>query len=172
MIRSFVALPLPDDLVTPCLSAQGHVTSGRAVPVENLHVTLLYLGDQSTRALEDLCGELDIIRHPAVSLRLTGIDVIGGWKGARHLVASVAPEPGLVDLQSRVLRAAHTAGLDFERRRFRPHVTLVRDFRGGSLPPWSAPLPPAMVGAMSLFRSTLKKSGAEYDSLVDFRLEN
>ena len=170
MIRAFLALPLPDEFMMTCLAAQGHTTTGRAVPSENLHITLLYLGEQPMRDLQGLVDDLDTIRHRPVPLRLTGIDVLGGWKGAQHLVASVASDPALIDIQAKVTRAARAAGLDFERRRFRPHVTLVRDFRGPGLPPWRGDTPDAVAGSFALYRSTLKRSGAEYDSLAEFPL--
>ncbi len=170
MIRAFVALPLPEELVLTCLRAQGHASTGRAVARGNLHVTLLYLGEQPAKELEAFADELDAVRSPAIDLRLTGIDVIGGFKGARHMVASVEPVPALLELQATVARKARTVGFNLERRRFRPHVTLVRDFRGDTLPPFSGDLPAARVDHFALYRSTLKTTGAEYDILADFPL--
>lgn len=170
MIRAFIGLPLPEPLVLTCLSVQGHTRSGRPVPRENLHLTLVYLGELPVSDLEDLAADLDRIRHGPVPFRLTGIDVFGAGRDSRLLVATVAPDPAMTELQARIVRTARSAGLDLERRRFRPHVTLVRDFRGRDLPPWTGQAVQALATGFTLYRSTLKKTGAEYDSLADYPL--
>ena len=172
MIRAFIGIPLPEELILMCLVAQGHLHTGRAVPRDNLHLTLLYLAEQPKPQLEDLAEELDAILHRPVPLRVTGFDVIGGFKGARHCVASVAALEPLNDLQAKTVRAARAVGIEIERRRFRPHITLVRNFKGSSMPPWDGQARDIFAPRFSLYQSTLKQDGAEYDSLADFTLTN
>jgi len=169
VIRAFVAIPLPESLLPACRAAARVAISGRKVPEENLHLTLVFLGTQETRRLEDLAEALEVLRPPPVTVHLTGLDVLAGFKSSRHLVATVEPETGLTKLQDAVERAARRVGMALERRRFRPHVTLVRDCLDPSLPPWT-PVPAASAHSVSLFRSTLKRHGAEYDALATYPL--
>ncbi|PWK57883.1 RNA 2',3'-cyclic phosphodiesterase [Silicimonas algicola] len=169
MIRAFVAIPLPDSLLPACRAAARVAISGRKVPEENLHLTLVFLGTQETRRLEDLAEALEVLRPPPVTVHLTGLDVLAGFKLSRHLVATVEPEKGLLQLQEAVERAARRVDIALERRRFRPHVTVVRDCIDPTLPPWTA-VPEASALSFSLFRTTLKKHGAEYDALATYPL--
>ena len=115
MIRAFIGLPLPEPLVLTCLAAQGHTRSGRPVPRENLHLTLLYLGEQPVSDLESLAADLDRVRQGPVPIKLTGFDVFGAGKDSRLLVATVAPDPALTELQARVVRTARSAGVAITR---------------------------------------------------------
>lgn len=95
----------------------------RAVPAHNLHLTLLFLGNQPSSALGDidaLGGQLCLERS---RLRL---DRFGWFPGARVLwLGGSAPEPiqAWVDALS---SGMDSLGLSVERRPFKPHVTLFR----------------------------------------------
>ena len=83
-------------------------------------------------------------------------------------------------LHDRILPALHGAGLQLERRRFRPHVTLARFDRTAQadherLARFLArnatfPSPPFRVEDFALWRSTLLKAGAVHDELARYPL--
>jgi len=181
MIRAFVALPLPAETCEGLERVQSQAPLGRPVPVENMHLTLAFLGDIPPDGLDDLAEAMaDIDPPPRFDIRLDGLAFFGGQPPGA-LAATVRPEPLLESLHGAVLRAARAAGLTVKRQRFRPHVTLLR------LP---RPLGPEDEAALArfmgkhagtfaaeftatefcLYRSILRPEGARHEELAFFEL--
>lgn len=179
-MRAFLALPLPDAMCDALERLQQEIPIGRLVPPENLHLTLLFLGDRSAAALEELHFALDALRAPGFDLRLSGLDMFNrADPDALHI--GVTPCPALDALQARLRAVAHGAGLTLDRTRFRPHVTLAR-FTRGLGPDQGArlgrflaargdfALPTFTVTGFALFESILTKDGSVYEVLADYPL--
>ncbi|WP_226625080.1 RNA 2',3'-cyclic phosphodiesterase [Alloyangia pacifica] len=179
-MRAFLALPLPEPLIPSLLAVQEAVPVGRAVPEENLHVTLAFLGDVEEPELRELHFELEGQALPGCWLRLAGLESFGG-RSPKLLAAAIAPEPGLSALHGRMVRACRAAGIALERRRFRPHVTLQR-FGAGLRGEGLARLERAVAAQVALtsgaeaaeelrlVASTLTPEGAVYDTLAAYGL--
>ncbi len=180
MIRAFVAIPLPPDVVGALVAAQAGLPAGRAVEPDTLHLTLAFLGERPEPVVEDVHFALEAIRAPGFALRLARLGVFGEGR-PRVLFAEVDPEPQLSQLREKVVQAARGAGLRLERARYRPHVTLARfgpglapedverthafaaraaDFRAG----------PFDVAEFRLIRSLLGRGGPVYDALAAYPL--
>ncbi|MEO0761285.1 MAG: RNA 2',3'-cyclic phosphodiesterase, partial [Pseudomonadota bacterium] len=129
MIRAFVALPLPDRVAWALEGAQAGLPVGRAVPVENFHVTLVFLGELPGTVLEDVHDALSGVRAPAFSIAIDGVGLFGGATPS-SLHARVTGDPGLAHLQAKVEQAARRAGVSVKAGRFVPHVTLARFGQG------------------------------------------
>ena len=146
MIRAFVAVEL-DDATRSALAVQQFLLPlPRRAPVENLHLTLTFLGEVAERQLEEVHEALCGLRLPAFSLSLSGLDMFGGDR-PRLVYARVVPDEPLLRLQRKVEGAARQAGLQTEARRFVPHITLGR-FR-----------PPGAEGTMRLERAIVEQAG-------------
>jgi 2'-5' RNA ligase len=124
-MRVFVAIDLPDHVRRELEALQSALPVGRAVPAENLHLTLSFLGDQNETAVEDAHEALATIRARAFEVQLAGVESFG-HRSPQVIFADVARCPELLDLEQRVTRSLRHAGLAFQKRRFRPHVTLAR----------------------------------------------
>jgi 2'-5' RNA ligase len=132
----------PDDEVRERLRAVQRdlaSTGGRRVHPEDLHITLVFLGQVRAEQLPCVQGAAGRVDSAPLVLRL---DRQGWWRGPR--VAWCAPAdmpaalPALVDQLWRGLREC---GFEREARPYRPHVTLLRKARplpGGLL---AAPIP-------------------------------
>lgn len=178
MIRAFLALPLPEPVNAHLALIQQRLRLTRPVPRENFHITLVFLGEQREDMLEELHMALDAMTLPGFSLRLDGLAVFGG-DSPRNLHAAIAPEPALDRLHSRLKRAAQMAGMNPEKRRFVPHVTLAR-FRPGeagagqlakAMQDVGAPdATPFAIDRFALYRSHLRADGAQYDLLAEYPL--
>ena len=180
MIRAFVALPLPEPLRQPLNLLQFLLPLPRRVPPENLHLTLLFLGERPGPEIEDLHHALEGLRAPGFDLALRGVGSFGAPLRSVH--AGVAPTPPLDHLRKKVETAARMTGLDLPRRRFQPHITLGRcdparmtpadrerlqaamaanaDFSAG----------PAAAESFALYRSWLGREGAHYEELARYPL--
>ncbi|MEP3334337.1 RNA 2',3'-cyclic phosphodiesterase [Sedimentitalea sp.] len=177
-MRSFVAIPLPEDTRDALEAAQFRLTLGRMVARENLHLTLAFLDDQPEDTLEHLHAELEPLRVPEFIITLSGLGCFGGDK-PRLVFANVVQNPALESLHRKVLGAARQAGITVARRRFHPHVTLARIRPGtggaGRIADAIATLndlrfPDTPVKSMSLFSSDLHPDGPIYHELARYDL--
>jgi RNA 2',3'-cyclic 3'-phosphodiesterase len=180
MVRAFVGISLPERVTAALQAQQAGLPAGRAVPPENFHLTLAFLGESPMPVVEDVHYALDRLAAPSFALTLEGIGLFGGER-PRSVHAVVRPEPALSHLRARVLEAARGAGIPLPRERFHPHVTLAR------LPVSLAPddlgrlrshvaaragfiCGPFSVQSFSLFRSRLGRSGATYEIMAEYEL--
>lgn len=146
MIRAFVALELDAALRSALAVQQFLLPLPARVPVENLHLTLCFLGEVREQVLEEAHERLADLRLRGFELELAGLGLFGGDR-PRLVYVGVVANAALTGLQRKVERAARLAGIDLEARRFFPHVTLGR-FR-----------PPAIAEALRLERAVAEQGG-------------
>lgn len=179
MIRSFVALDLPDSLRSALAVQQFLLPLPQKVPTPNLHLTLVFLGEQPDAVLEAAHDAFAALRLPAFELELSGLGLFGGDRPSSAHAGALASEP-LMRLQRKIATAARRAGVELPARRFVPHVTLGRfrppppderlrleravamqgGFRAG----------PVVVEDFVLYRSTPARGGSRHDELARYPL--
>ena len=124
-MRVFVAIDLPDEIRSELERLQEHLPVGRAVPSDNLHLTLSFLGDQSEAACENAHEALSDVHAKPFDVRLSGLGTFGR-KPPQVIYADVERCEELIELERKVTRKLRSAGVQFQKRRFRPHVTIAR----------------------------------------------
>ncbi|WP_194788406.1 RNA 2',3'-cyclic phosphodiesterase [Pseudomonas sp. UFMG81] len=115
-----------------------NLRSGKPVPTENFHVTLLFLGDVDAAQVPVICAAVDQLQRPQAPLRLQ-LDRLQVWQRASALV--LEPEQAPATLRQWVYalqQAVLPLGIEEQTREYRPHLTLSRDFRA-QLPEASEP---------------------------------
>ena len=176
-LRLFLALQLPDDVITTLAEWQSRELSQcsqtRLVPRDNLHITLAFLG---SRPAVELPGVLDVLAAAARDTAPPRFDVTG-YRETRSVGMLTLEEVGGSGAELAVRVQAELAELGVyrpEARPWLPHVTVLR-FRQR---PRLHPGPPTL-GWMSsdaaAFLSRLHQSGARYTApqyvlLESFRL--
>lgn len=175
MIRCFIALSLPESVTDSLIDIQDRVRNARWVEVENMHLTLAFLGERTPSELTDLDTELDRLRFEPFELEISGVGAFGGAK-PHTLYAGLAASEPLARLQSKIMRVIQGEGLAVERRKFTPHVTLAR-CGGGVIPAqainWTLhharlAAEPFTVHGFSLYRSDLGPGAPVYTELVSY----
>jgi len=166
-MRLFAALPLPDELVRVLLRAQDEL---RAQGVranfsrrENLHLTLAFLGEtERVRAAQEAVLSL---RAESFGLTLAGRGCFGDllWAGVRESRALDA-------LAARVRAAFDDAGLSYDRKPFRPHITLARRVRPGVPDGFSIPACAGRAEWVTLFSSSREDGRLVYTPVAQTRL--
>ncbi len=104
---------------------------GRRIPYSNLHMTLVFLGQQPIALLPDLKDIL--VRIPRTEITLT-LDRVGYFP--RNRIAWVGPQQApeaLLAMQADLVQALNERKVRFNgQHSYKPHVTLARD---AALPP-------------------------------------
>ena len=168
MPRLFTALELPADIVFSLSLLRGGLPGARWIDAENYHITLRFIGDVDQRIADAVADSLVQISRPSFSVTLNGLGSFGSRKP--HCVwAGVAMTPDLGDLQSELERRMQRVGLEPERRKYAPHVTLAR-LKGASAADVANYLalrgdfrsPPFPVGRFVLLSSRASRGGGPY----------
>ncbi|HSL74214.1 MAG TPA: RNA 2',3'-cyclic phosphodiesterase [Ilumatobacteraceae bacterium] len=160
MTRLFVAVWPPDDVLEQLADMERPKDPGVAwVPLENLHVTLRFLGEAD---IDEVTARLDDVPLPAATAVVgPAFDLLG----ERSLITPVA---GVDDLAAVVQQAVRGLGTERERRRFQGHITVARLARRAR-PARSAGRrfdATFDVTEVALVASTLQPSGAVYETVA------
>jgi 2'-5' RNA ligase len=128
-LRLFFAL-WPDEATRAALTRAMPVLGpgGRAIPADNLHATLAFLGGIATKRLPALYAVADGIRGEPFILTLDRYEI---WN---HTLVALVPTqtPAALEQLARDLTAGlGAAGFPTETRPYRAHVTLIRERRRG-----------------------------------------
>jgi 2'-5' RNA ligase len=109
--------------------AELSLRTGKPVPADNFHLTLLFLGAVPLAHINEVCEAAGQVRTPGEPLKIA-LDRLQVWHRAG--VLSLAPEQAPQALL-RLVYALEQAMLPFRfeetLREFRPHLTLARDYR-------------------------------------------
>ena len=176
--RLFVALELPGAVVDAAAElsreAFGPVEELRLVRPESLHVTLVFLGYLPEREIERVAEVALGDGSEPFGLRAEGVVPVPPKRPRLYALGLEDSGGALTAWQDGLSRRLEAAGLyEPEKRPFWPHVTLARLKRGARAPrdlalPTPAPdlQEPFRATRVTLFRSTLKPSGAVYEPLA------
>jgi 2'-5' RNA ligase len=126
-MRLFVALDLPWSVRQRLASlASVGIPGAKWIPPENYHLTLRFIGEAPRHLAEEIDHALATLKARRFSLTLAGVGMFE--KGGRPTSLWVAAEknPSLDHLRGKIETALQRVGLEPERRRFNPHVTLAR----------------------------------------------
>ena len=176
-MRLFVALDLPRSLRTRLSFLGGGLPGVRWVPPENYHVTLRFIGELPKWRAEEIDEALSNLRVPGFTLQLAGVGAFSKAGRVTSLWVGAERTPALEHLQQKIETALHRAGIDRERRRFTPHVTLARldGAPEAKVAAWVQShnlfrSEPIAIEHFTLFRSRLGKEQAAYEPEVDYPL--
>lgn len=166
-MRLFIAINLNDEMKDALMDIQDTMWTygvrGRETPVENMHLTLAFIGDYDDP--DHVKSVIDGIRIRPFDITLSGIGAFGDlwWAG----IEESAPLQAVV---RRLRRALAEEGIPFDRKKFSPHITLIRRAEGRlsdeSKDALSDRFDAAMnVDHISLMRSDRGKHGMIYTEL-------
>ena len=155
-MRLFVAIPFDDAMRAALASLQDQMRAqgikGNYTPVENLHLTLAFIGDYPDP------DDVPLPDFTPFELKLSGYGSFGDlwWAG----IEKSSPLEACV---RRLRRQLAEAGIPFDRKAFSPHITLIRKADGR--PALTVPETAMNVDHISLMRSERGKRGMIYTEL-------
>lgn len=168
--RLFVGFPLPAGPVGQLVEWQHReLSGGRIVPPENLHVTIAFLGwrpagelDDIARALREAAAGSDkpVLRATRYrETRSVGMVVFEDEDGRATRIAEDVFE-----------RLEGLGVYEREKRRWLPHVTVLRFREPPRLEPSLPQLDPVRLSEAAVYHSVLRPSGAQYEILESVAL--
>jgi RNA 2',3'-cyclic 3'-phosphodiesterase len=178
MHRLFVALDLPRYVKDSLGAMERGLPDARWVDPDMLHLTLAFVGEVDRPTFAEAMHALARVGTRPFDVELQGLGFFPARGAPRQLWVGVRPEPELDALQRRIVRALADEGIQLERRRFVPHVTLARLRQ---TPPEARlqafltrhgliRLPPFPVSAFHLYSSWLGAGAAHYEIEASYEL--
>ena len=191
VIRAFIALNLSQEIleridqVSLDLRTRMKEAPVRWVPVENIHLTLKFLGNVSTANLEilkDILGKV-VSSHHECDISVGGIGAFPKLQNPRVIWIGMEIPQELVALQHIIEIETARLGYSREYRSFSPHLTFGRVSRNASAQDVHAiaeVLETFKVGFLGatrlktvyLYRSDLQPEGAAYTPIYTAALED
>lgn len=181
VFRAFVAVDLPEDVleqldqVLRLLRENIGDKRVRWVPVENLHLTLKFLGDVSRSNVDVLREIIEnvVAAHKEFAFSVGGVGAFPSPLRARVIWAGVQAPPELMAVQRSIDVETARLGYRTENRPFKPHLTLGRVTRNAGpkdVQHIASALKEIKVGFLGvvpvkeirLFQSNLQPNGAVY----------
>jgi 2'-5' RNA ligase len=109
--------------------------TGRRIKAENIHLTLVFVGNVDKSGLEALCDAAEGIAKTRKRPFELVIQEVGCWKHNRIAYAAPREIPSALKEMAGLLRKAiESAGFSTEERAYKPHITLMRDATCAGLP--------------------------------------
>jgi RNA 2',3'-cyclic 3'-phosphodiesterase len=147
------------------------------VRVENMHLTLKFMGEMEPSRLSAVLPVLANIRSDnLVTLEFRGLGFFPSEKRPRVFWMGMESSPNLNTLAADIDQFLHKLGFPLEERAFTPHLTLARFNAPGLLPKLadatresaSRSFGSLTTNKFHLIESKLKSTGAEYTTLHSF----
>lgn len=180
MIRSFVAIELPDEIRHALTRIQKQlrqdVTGVRWADPGSIHLTLKFLGSIAAEQIQPIAAAaIRVVQgEPPLTLGLGGLGAFPNARRPRVIWLGIEGDVArLGQLQARLEEAIEPLGFPREKRAFRPHLTLGRVKDPRRPPDLTRPLADVTVPQCNsfdvheilLYKSDLRPTGAIYTKL-------
>jgi RNA 2',3'-cyclic 3'-phosphodiesterase len=170
-LRLFCALTLPEAVLDRLVEWQcGELSGGeRTVPRGNLHVTVAFLGSRPAADVERVGVELRAAASASKPIRFQARGYRETRSGGMVVLDDAGESAGELALD--VFRRLEAIGVyEHERRRWLPHVTVLRFRRPPRLRPTLPDLGEFSPSGAAVYHSLLRPGGAQYEILEPFAL--
>ena len=163
-MRLFIAINFEerflDGLVCLQESLRSAGAAGNFTKRENLHLTLAFIGEYGNPG--NVLDVMETVDFRPVEIRLDGV---GHFR--EMYLAKVAENPGLQSYVRRLRRALADYDIPFDRKKFSPHITLIRkvSYLNGAPHIEDLPKATAKVSSISLMRSERGRNGMVYTEI-------
>ncbi len=171
-MRLFISINFDETTKHNLVSVQNNLLkagSGRIVPKDNLHLTLVFIGETDEDRVSTVCNALKTVEFSRMEIK---VGRVGYFPESKELIwAGIEGNRYLNDLQNRICNSLEESGCRFVKNRFFPHITLARNYhpikafdsRSVLRKPFSF-----KADSFSLMSSELDKDGPKYTEINKF----
>jgi RNA 2',3'-cyclic 3'-phosphodiesterase len=189
LLRAFIAVEIPPEIRQTVCNATSSLRKGigplvRWVPLENIHLTLKFLGDVSP-ANVDMLSQMLVAEADLFScfdLRFHGIGSFPNLKRPRVIYIGIQAPAALEALQRGIESASRRLGYESEERGFSAHLTIGRvkqNITGSEQQTIRRALEEAKIDSLGtarvdsvhLYKSDLRPAGSVYTRLFTASLK-
>ena len=126
MIRLFVGIPLPANVRTLLSNLGATIPGARPVPAEQIHLTLRFIGETETGHFLDIKERLEELESRPLTTGIRGVGHFPPRGKPRVVWAGLESAGDIIILRNRINYLLKLGGVEPERRKFHPHVTMAR----------------------------------------------
>lgn len=179
-MRLFVAVDIPENILATLDALVAQLRPSARIqwsPAHNFHITTKFIGEWP----DERNGEVDatlrrLTGRAPFQVSVRGLGFFPNARAPRVFWAGVDAPPGLGELASDTDRALASLGIESEKRKYSPHLTLARIKEPVPLGPLHAAvseLPSTEFGAFTtdrfcLYQSRLQRGGSVYTKLSEY----
>lgn len=185
-MRCFIAIDMSEDIkrsIASVIEKADHKSKGiRWVSLENIHLTLKFLGEVSEKMISDIEKKLSAIcgAQKIFDMKIYGIGAFPNFKYPNILWVGIDVSTELKDLFEAIEESLSELGFEKENKKFSPHLTIARikDKKGTDLTLKAlSPFKDTFFGNINvkevlLLKSILRSTGAEYSKISTLMLAN
>jgi len=176
MPRLFVAIDLPEEMRGQVSSLYYGFPKTRWTPSEQLHLTLRFIGEVDGLLFRQIVDNLETLEFSPFTLQFNGLGYFPPRRHPNILWVGVSKNEALTRLQRRLETRLVKIGLEPERRKFHPHLTIARLSPSTSLAKLADylalngafTLPPFTIKEFHLYSSQLTRQGAHHQVEATF----
>lgn len=164
-MRLFMAIQFDNKIIDSLIGFQeklrGQGVRGNYTKRENLHITLAFIGDYGNP--DDVLDAMEQVEVKPVDVSLDGVGHFGDlfWVG-------IADNPEFVGYVKRLRHALSENGLPYDKKKFSPHITLIRKCAykvGQQIPVTEPPTGSMRATRVSLMKSERGRNGMVYTEI-------
>ena len=161
-MRLFIAIQFSDSVKKDLLDILHRLkqagVKGNYTPAANLHLTLAFIGE--TRQAEEIREVMKAVKFSPFRLTLAETGMFGDllWVGVKG-------NQGLKGVVRDLRAGLDAAGIPYDRKEFKPHITLIRKMTGSLPRNFSAGRTDMMVKKISLMKSENKNGKMVYTEI-------
>ena len=152
-MRLFIAVNFNDETRSRLLALRdelrGKSQHGNFSALENLHLTLAFIGEVSPKKIDKIKAIMDTVTFAPFAAT---IDRLGTFSRGTLWWAGLREDQPLMDLQREVEHKLALCGFEMDGRKYNPHITLGREVVT-DVKPWEVEPFGETVGAIDLMKS-------------------
>lgn len=124
--RLFIAIDPPQEIREQLASLCYGLPEARWTPIEQFHLTLNFIGEVDGTTFLDIRESLTELIQPPFELRFKGVGFFPPRGAPRVVWAGVELSEPLMQLQRKITTHLRQMGVELEKRKYSPHITLAR----------------------------------------------
>ncbi len=161
-MRLFIAINFSEEMKTALKDIQRQMKEqnvrGNFTKPENLHLTLAFIGEYND--IDRVTDALGKAEFKPFSLSLKGLGSFG-----RLWWAGIGDSGELKKLAAQVRHHLADSGIPFDKKKFSPHITLIREPNKADIPELTVPAAEMTVESISLMLSERGRNGMIYTEI-------
>jgi len=124
--RLFIAIDVPRKIKEKILGFEPHFSEASWAKPENMHLTLVFLGNTDYNQIPDIITALDSVKDDSFEVVFSVIDGFPNLRRPHTLWIGIQENPALFYLREKIIKGLSELNLNIDEKKFIPHLTIAR----------------------------------------------